>query len=286
MSRHSSSRSTAHAVITLYDSPGTRSQTWVPNIWRIRFILNYKRLPYRTVWVEFPDVETTLRAIGAPPSSQRPDGRPIYTLPVISPRKIPPPALNTDLIQVIVDPTRNAQAPQILSNTNNIAEYLEACYPARPVFPEGSRALQTLFVHYIQEVFAKPLLPIMVPITHDRLPERTQSHFHGSSRSRTPMPMSPSGHAALPPGPQREHAWQLVKDQFDFLALILDKNVGDGDGVVAQGHHVSYADFALCSVLLWIEQMAPHDGWARVRDWNGGRWARLRQRCQDYMDVL
>ncbi|KAJ7138913.1 hypothetical protein C8R46DRAFT_1168223 [Mycena filopes] len=266
MSRHSSSRSSS-AVITLYDSPGTRAQTWVPNIWRIRFILNFKRLPYRTVWVEFPDVEATLRSIGAPPSSRRPDGRPIYTLPVI------------------VDPARNAQAPQILSNTNNIAEYLEATYPARPVFPEGSRALQTLFVHYIQEFFAKPLLPIMVPISHERLPERTQSHFHGASSSRAGTPM-PAGTHPLPPGPAREHAWQLVKEQFDFLAVVLDKNVGDGDGVVVQGSQVSYADFALCSVLLWIEQMAPHDGWARIRDWNGGRWARLRRKCQDYMDVL
>ncbi|KAJ7710566.1 hypothetical protein B0H17DRAFT_914265 [Mycena rosella] len=258
MSRRSAPRPTP-ATITLYDSPGTGSQTWVPNIWRIRFILNYKRLPYRTVWVEFPDVEATLRSISAPPSSRRADGRAVYTLPVI------------------VDPTRNAQAPQILSNTNTIAEYLEACYPARPVFPEGSRALQTLFVHHIQDVLAKPLLPIMVPITHHQLPERTQSHFHGTSRAGTPMPVSSH---------PREHAWQLVKEKFDFLALVLDKNVGDGDGIVAQGHHLSYADFALCSVLLWIEQMAPHDGWARVREWNGGRWTKLRQKCQDYMDVF
>jgi glutathione S-transferase len=77
-----------------------------------------------------------------------------------------------------------------------------------------------------------------------------------------------------------------VKEQFDFLAIVLDKNGGDGDGMVAQGHHLSYADFALCSLLLWIEQMAPQDGWVRIRAWNGGRWARLRQRCQDYMDIL
>lgn len=94
--------------------------------------------------------------------------------------------------------------------------------------------------------------------------------------------MPTSSHAR----PPDEYAWQLVRQQFDFLALILDKNVGDGDGVVAQGHHISYADFTLCSVLLWIEQMAPHDGWVRVRDWHGGRWARLRERCQDYMDVF
>ncbi|KAJ7500739.1 hypothetical protein B0H11DRAFT_765810 [Mycena galericulata] len=263
MSRHIGSEN-----ITLYDSPGARSQTWMPNVWRIRFILNYKRLPYRTVWVDLPDVEPTSRAMGAPPSSHRSDGRPVYTLPVI------------------IDPTQNPHTPQILSNVNNIAEYLEACYPARPVFPDGSRALQTLFVHYVQEVVARPLLPIMVPISHDRLPERTRSHFRGDPRAQTPMPQTSHAHSPVPPGPLREHAWQLVKAQFDLLALILDKNVGDGDGIVAQGGHVSYADFALCSLLLWIEEMAPHDGWARVREWNGGRWARLRQRCQDYMDIL
>ena len=162
-------------------------------------------------------------------------------------------------------------APEILSNTNNIAEYLESTYPRRPVFPPGSRAVQTLFVHYIQEVFVKPLLPIMIPLSAQRLPERSMSHFYPSS-------------PALPPGPQREQAWLAVKEQFDFLSMILGKNVGDGDGVVAMGHNVSYADFALCSVLIWIERMAPHDGWSRVRTWNGGRWNLLWERCRAYMD--
>jgi glutathione S-transferase len=216
-----------------------------------RFILNYKRLRYRTVWVEFQDVERTLRHIGAPPSAMRPDGRPVYTLPVL------------------VDPN----TPTTLSNTNLIAEYLESTYPARPVFPDGTRALQTLFVHYIQEVFSKPLLPIMVPLSHQQLPERSQMHFNGGH-----------GHPSVPAGPQRELAWQAVKEQFDFLSMIMDKNSGDGDGVVVMGRDVTYADFALCAVLIWIERMAAHDGWARVRTWNGGRWHRLLERCREYMD--
>ncbi|THU81178.1 hypothetical protein K435DRAFT_937170 [Dendrothele bispora CBS 962.96] len=244
-------RSSTTPVITLYDIAGNSSpQPWAPNIWRVRFILNYKRLRYRTVWVNFADIERTLRSINAPPSSYRPDGRPVYTLPVI------------------VDPTRNSHRPEILSNPNNIAEYLEALHPARPVFPEGSRALQTLFVHYIQEVFAKPLLPIMVPLSFQHMPHAPQQ--------------------TLPPGPERERAWRLVKEQFDFLASVLDKNAGDGDGdgICAMGHRLTYADFALCSVLIWIENMATYDGWARVREWNGGRWARLKDKCRDYMDVF
>ncbi|KAG6896708.1 hypothetical protein C0992_006592 [Termitomyces sp. T32_za158] len=218
------------------------------------FVLNYKRLRYRTAWIEFSDVEATMRSIGAPPSSMRSDGRPIYTLPVI------------------VDPTHNPAKPEILSNTNYIAEYLEAAYPARPVFPEGSRAMQSLFVHYIQDVFAKPLLPIMVPLSHQQLQSR-----HGQPSTH------PSAYSLIP---QREQAWQAVKEQFDFLAMILDKNSGDGDGIVAMGRDVSYADFALCSVLIWIERVAAHDGWARVRTWNNGRWYRLYERCREYMDEL
>lgn len=248
---------TPRPIITLYDTTvqqGYGSQPWAPNIWRIRwvnlfrsisrscsrcftrFILNYKRLPYKTTWVEFADVEATLREIGAPPSTFRSDGRPVYTLPVLT------------------DPTQNPYSPVTLSNTNNIAEYLESTYPARPVFPEGSRAMQSLFVHYIQEVFAKPLLPIMIPISHQQLSDRSQRHLrnHPGSLSAAYNPQGYSSSHPLPPGPQREQAWLAVKEQFDFLDTILAKNSGDGDGIVAMGREVSYADFALCSVLLWI----------------------------------
>ena len=195
-------------------------------LWTIRFILNYKRLHYRTIWIEYPDLEGTLRAIGAPPALVK-NGRPTYALPVI------------------VDPLRSVSSPAILSNANAIAEYLETTYPARPVYPEGSRALQSLFVHFIQEVFAKPLLPILVPLSHQRLSERSQAHVGGA-----PPPQLA--------GPQREQAWLAVKDQFDFLARILDKNAQpDGNGIVAMGHEVSYADFALCSVLC-VSFLATH----------------------------
>ena len=148
----------------------------------------------------------------------RSDGRPVYTLPVI------------------VDPRRPNSQPVILSKVDTIMEYLEASYPARPIFPEGSRALQALFVHYVNEVLTKPLLPILIPLSHQRLPERSQAHF-------------PGGQAPLG-GPEREQAWRAAKEQFNFLATLMDKNAPpEGDNIVVMGRNVSYADFALCSVL-------------------------------------
>ncbi|KAI0653895.1 hypothetical protein C8Q70DRAFT_1048233 [Cubamyces menziesii] len=249
-----------HSLITLYDIRSNIPQPWAPNIWRIRFILNYKRLPHRTVWIELDQVESTLRAIGAPPVAQRQDGRPLYTLPAI------------------VDTLRSKSSPVVVSNANIIAEYLETTYPARPILPEGSRALQFLFVHYIQEIFAKPLLPILIPLTHQRLPEHSQVYLRVGSAVSMP-PASAIG------GAHNEQAWVAVKEQFTFLASLLDKNTSDSSGVVAMGRDVTYADFAICSVLIWVEKVSPHDCWARIREWNGGRWRRLYSRCREYMDV-
>ena len=225
-----------------------------------RFVLNFKRLLYRTAWVEYQDVERTLRSIGAPPSSVGRDGRPVYTLPAI------------------LVPQRPSEPPIVLSSTNAIVEYLETTHPARPVFPDGSRAIQSAFVHYLNDVLVKPLLAIMIPLSHMRLPEHVQAHFRGPTMTGMP--------GYLAPGPQREGAWLAVKEKFDFLATLLDKNSGpDGDGIVAMGRELSYADFAICSLLVWIERVSPHDGWLRMRQWSGGRWVRLWDRCKDYMDV-
>ena len=50
---------------------------------------------------------------------------------------------------------------------------------------------------------------------------------------------------------------------------------------------VLWHDFACLTIGLriWVEKVSPHDCWARIREWNGGRWARLYTRCREYMDV-
>ncbi|KZP02399.1 hypothetical protein FIBSPDRAFT_808778, partial [Athelia psychrophila] len=53
-------------IITLYDIPSRNSsKAWSPNLWKARLALNIKGLPYRTVWVEYPDIEQLCKKIGA-----------------------------------------------------------------------------------------------------------------------------------------------------------------------------------------------------------------------------
>ena len=125
---------------------------------------------------------------------------------------------------------------------------------------------------------SKPLLPILIPDSASRLPERSLAYLFPSGQRPAQMALS---------GPDRERAWASVRNNFEFLSSILDKNNGDdGDGVVVSGRDVTISDLALCAILIWIERVSPQDGWLRVRSWNGGRWGRLMERCRDYMDVM
>jgi len=55
--------SPAEPPIVLYDLASTKGTCFSPAVWRIRLMLNYKRIPYKTVWLEFPDIEPTLKGL-------------------------------------------------------------------------------------------------------------------------------------------------------------------------------------------------------------------------------
>jgi len=132
--------------------------------------------------------------------------------------------------------------------------------------------MQYLFAYYISEVIAKPLLPMIVPVTHSQLPQHSRAHFMAS-----PPPKYTTA--------QQEEGWKAVEQQFDNLADILDKNPDANGDWFTMGHEVSYADFALCAVLIWIRTVVPQEAWSRVRQWNGGRWVKFYDYFHCYMDV-
>ncbi|KAH7906584.1 hypothetical protein BJ138DRAFT_1162296 [Hygrophoropsis aurantiaca] len=115
------------APITLYDIPcNVPDHPWSPNTMKTRYTLNYKSIPFTTTWAEYPDIEPTMRALGAQPTAgnvsgptaakdiRRPTPTPLYTLPVI----------------------HDHYTGAIVSDSLAIAEYLERTYPNRTtIFP-------------------------------------------------------------------------------------------------------------------------------------------------------
>jgi glutathione S-transferase len=107
--------------LIFYDIPNKHSgqhRAWSPNTWKVRLALNYKRIPYRTVWVEYPDIQPLCLAIGA---VQTTGG---YTLPIIH------------------DPNTD----RVVSDSWEIVKYLDAQYPERAVIPAGQDGLQYAFM--------------------------------------------------------------------------------------------------------------------------------------------
>lgn len=50
-----------HHEVVLYDLACIKRACFSPVVWKIRLMLNYKRIPYKTVFLEFPDIAPTLK---------------------------------------------------------------------------------------------------------------------------------------------------------------------------------------------------------------------------------
>ncbi|TFY51247.1 hypothetical protein EVJ58_g10668, partial [Rhodofomes roseus] len=97
-------------VIILYDIPSTvPGNAWSANTWKTRFALNYKGIPYRTQWVEYPDIAPLLTSLGVSPNTPSTWTFP-YTLPAI------------------YDPRTRT----VLMDSIKIARYLDETYPDTP----------------------------------------------------------------------------------------------------------------------------------------------------------
>lgn len=55
--------SNSEPEIILYDLACIKNVCFAPRVWRIRLMLNYKRVPYKAVFLELPDIEATLKGL-------------------------------------------------------------------------------------------------------------------------------------------------------------------------------------------------------------------------------
>ena len=105
-----------------------------------RIVLNYKGIPHKTEWVEFPDIAALAQRIGAPHTALRRDRQPLYTVPILR------------------DPATNRS----LAGSLQIALDLEHMYPDTPaLFPRGTEdAIITFDAQFTRSVAAviAPLL--------------------------------------------------------------------------------------------------------------------------------
>ncbi|KAF8074134.1 hypothetical protein FPV67DRAFT_788840 [Lyophyllum atratum] len=246
--------------ITFYDIPSTiPDQAWSPNTWKTRYSLNYKGLPYKTVWIEYPDIAAHSQKLGTAPTDVKGDA-PHYTLPAI------------------YDPNTKTT----LADSALIAEYLDATYPDTPkLFPPGTHALQHAFLSAFSPSLGA-LWQFALPATHTILNPASEEYFR-----RTREQVFGKKMEDIPPtGSARDEEWAKVKAGFDTVNGWLEK--GKANGPYFLGKEPAFVDFVVASFILWFKKIwgADSSQWKDIMSWNEGRWESFMNGLEKYEAVL
>ncbi|KAL0569596.1 hypothetical protein V5O48_012369 [Marasmius crinis-equi] len=248
-------------IIEFYDIPSKLPGiAWSPNTWKTRYCLNYKGIPYKTIWVEYPDIASTCKRIGAAPSTYKRDGTPYYTLPVIH------------------DPSTG----KTISDSPLIAEYLEQTYPDTPrLFPPGTRSLQAAFYDAFEDHHLNHIALFVVPKTALILNPRSFEFF---KEDRSKRLGSVAMEDLYPKGEKKTELWQKWKDQWGAV----DKWMKDSETVLVMEDTITFADFVVAGWVMWCRCLwgPESEEWKEIAGWHGGRWGRLLDRLAKFETVV
>ncbi|CAE7202200.1 unnamed protein product [Rhizoctonia solani] len=241
--------------IVFYDLADANKKHWSFNPYKTRLSLNYKGLPYRVVYLSFPDIEPTLKELGAPQVSKT---FPRYTLPVIA------------------DPSADPNGkPTYVSDSFKIALYLDEKYPAPKypaIFSPGTHGLQSLLMTEYLPTLVSVILPLCLPNLTRILDSRSIEYIKHTR-----------GVNVLPASLTQAEKVQLLKNaqqKFEALSHSLDLNGGSGSFIL--GSQVSFVDFAIGGLLDFV-QKSERDStiFEEVLGWSDGKlktyWEKIQQ---------
>jgi glutathione S-transferase len=224
-----------------------------------------KKIPYKTVWVEYPDIEATMKNAGIAHTSIEDDGSLLFTCPAI----IDPEPGDTG---GIVGQSDGNDPPVAMADSFPIAEYLDKKHPIPEIFPHGTLALQRSFIlFWAKELFnSKELSHLIMALAHNQLPPRSQEFFRRTREVWLGMKLE----AVLPPGAQREKEIEGVREAFNkFDKLLANTRSHAKDAQLVMEGQTIYADIVIASWLMWIRCVAAEElWWNHFAKWNDGRW--------------
>lgn len=233
-----------------------------------RLTLNYKGIPYRVHWVELHQIQSTLKALGVPPTSKT---APHYTLP----SKLSCGA-NSALSQysnpriAIADPSGSLdEEPTYVAETFAISAYLDKKYPAPKyptIFPHGTGPLQKTFVENFATTIGGPLFQSFI---RQYFPQKylSEAALEYLLRSRD---TGIEAYAHLK-GDEAMKKLAEVRQKWEQLAETLKLNAS---GPFVMGDIVTFADFAVGGMLFALNRAEGDEGevWKEVMKWSDGKW--------------
>lgn len=191
---------------------------WSHNPWKSRLILNFKGLNYRTVFLEYPDVAPTLKALGLPPN---PEATP-YTIPAITETK----------------------SGTHYMDSLKIVEVLEAAHPSPSLHldsPVLKRMKELLPIATLGPIFF-PLIPVNL------LNPPSKAYFDETRAKRFGMPLEEMSKTQ-----GGDKAWKASKSTLDQVEALTEQH----DGPFLEGKSPTYADFMLAAFIQMLAKGAP-----------------------------
>jgi len=247
-------------MITFFDVPSkVQDKAWSPTNWKIRYVLNYKQLPYKTQWIEYPDIELFCKNKGIAPTGTKTDGSPFYTLP----------AIHDDTTGVF------------LADSVPIAQYLDETYPYTPaVIPIGTEVLMNAFIDACAAKMTA-IWPIALPNIVDILNAPSAEYFHRTRSAYFGKPVE----ELVPVGEARIQAIAQFKKGLGDIVAWFEKNGGKS---FVMGDKPTFCDFVLGATLTGFKVILGEDSidWKAVSSSHGGRLARFLDDLKDYQAVL
>ncbi|KAF9479948.1 hypothetical protein BDN70DRAFT_878247 [Pholiota conissans] len=246
-------------TIIFYDIPSSvKENAWSPNTWKVRYALNFKGIPYKTEWIEYPDIEAFCKKLGIAHTSLKADGRPHYTLPAIH------------------DPRTGVY----LSDSLLIAEYLEKTYPDAPsLFPHNTLGLQWPFNDLYGNNLAA-LWSFSLPASCFKLNPPSAAYFRETREATFGKTMED----LIPKGEEGVKEWAKYKEGLGKVDAWYAKT----SGPFLMGDTVSWADFVVAAYIVWLRIIWGEDSkeWKDITSWHDGRWKGLIENLKKYETVV
>lgn len=201
--------------IILYDLACTKGICFSPAVWRIRLLLNYKSIPYTTTFLEFPDIEPTLKDLGIPPNTT---GKHAFTVPAI--HHIP---TNTHIMDFPA-----------------IATFLETTYPEPKVVLTSD--LGSEIEKKARAVVGPAFYTSLQPRELHIISPRAQVYFRRTREAALGHPLE-----ELIAGGREEEVWKAVGEDARAAGALMRTNKAEGPFVL--GAQPSFTDFFIAGAL-------------------------------------
>lgn len=216
------------------------------------YALDFKGLNYKTIFLEYPEIQKIALQLGANPTGTDSSGVPKYTLPMI----------------------HDLSTGTVIAESLDIVEYLDRAYPdrARVVPPASSsllRALNIALYAVIPDVFWELTT---AAILHDHLFNPPSEEYFKPLREEDFGKSIEEIVSLWSDSDRKEQALQAIEKGFAKVDTWYSKDASR----YFVGQTWSFADFIIAGRLAYARSIFGRESneWKQMGSWNGGRWGR------------